>query len=215
MNWLRPLFGGILVGALALGAAQRQGSIPDAHATVALAHPLSELVDMADRVVVGTPVEKFSRWENHAGKRIVTYTKIAVDSRVYGASDDSDSNDSDKVVWVRTLGGAVEGVGQHVAGQARLDIGKRALLFLQPDANLLVVSGAAQGHFPLRAVVRKNDKGEKRTTMVLDASPAAGKLVQRPGPSVSAQQVLLGRPLNEAVATIQKARRSRDDAKRK
>lgn len=209
MRWLRPLLSGILMGALTFVAAQQHHGISDAHATVAVAHALTELVDLADRVVVGTPIEKFSRWEKRAGKRIVTYTKIAVDSRVYSSSDSHD-----KVLWVRTLGGAVDGVGQQVAGQARLELGKRALFFLQPSGDTLVVTGAAQGHFPLQAVVRKNQKGEPQTTLVLSASPARGKIVPRPGPSVSAHDTLIGRPLDDAAAIIQKARRSRD-ARRK
>ena len=200
MSFLRPLLCGLVTGTLLLGAALPRAPISDAHATVALLHPLSELVDLADRVVVATPTERFSRWEQLHGRRIVSYTKITVDRRVYGPAADT--------LWVRTLGGAVDGVGQHVAGQPRLDIGQRALLFLQPDGPTLVVTGAAQGHFPVRIVRR-----DKKATAVLAASPSQGKLVRRPGPSVSAQQALVDRALADAVKIIQQARRSRDAAR--
>ena len=201
MRLLRPLCGGILVAALTLIGGTHFGEIPQASATVALAHPLSELVDLADRAVVATPGEHISRWEDHGGRRIVTYTKLTVESRVFGSCPET--------VWVRTLGGEVDGVGQLVAGQAKLETGKRAVLFLQPAGEVLAVSGAAQGHYPLRQVER-----DKTVRTELAASPARGKIVRRPGPSLSAQDLLVGTTLPAAQKLIQQARKERDDARR-
>ena len=93
---------------------------------------LEELLDRSTYVVVGTAGERHSVWEDlSAGRRIVTYTKITVERAVSGAPD--------KELWVRTLGGVVDKIGQAVPGEVQLTAGARSLLFLAQVNGVVVV----------------------------------------------------------------------------
>jgi hypothetical protein len=187
--------------ALALGGAAAAlpppGDRGRAEAAVSILMTLDELVASSSRVVLAEPLERTSRWEVlGGGKRIVTYTRLAVSEPVAGAGSSE--------VWVRTLGGAVDGIGQHVAGEATFQIGERSLVFLEaaPDG-ATVVTGMAQGHYRLAEV-----EGE----IVLRPSPDAGTLLPRRGPSIAAREVLAGARLDRARAAVVEAwkRRGQD-----
>jgi hypothetical protein len=128
--------------------------VPLAHATTVIALSLPELVAMSDRVVVGTPRVRFSRWE--AG-RIVTYTAVDVETPIAGVAP------SVQTVTVRTLGGEVDGIGQLVVGEAKLPLGDSVMLFLQTlpavkeiaVADSMVVTALAQGAMHIDRVAGK------------------------------------------------------------
>lgn len=195
----------LLASALALPAAlaltpraEAPLAVADARATVAVLLTLEELVESSAHVVVGTPGERYSVWEElPSGKRIVTYTKVAVERAVAGSPGGE--------VWVRSLGGAVGKIGQSVAGEAQLHTGKRALLFLAKAGGTLVVTGMSQGHFPVVA----DDKGVAR----LAPSPDQGLLLARRGPSLSAQERLVGGKLDDAASLVQQIRKAADAKK--
>jgi len=102
---------------------------------------------MSTLVAAGTPLDSTSLWEdvdNNKGRRIVTYTRLRIDRVVDG--------NPQAEVWVRTLGGHVGDIGQHVDGEAVLMPSKPGLFFLRdiPGGTLAVV-GMSQGHYPLEA----------------------------------------------------------------
>ncbi|HVY46635.1 MAG TPA: hypothetical protein VHB21_12190 [Minicystis sp.] len=167
------------------------GSVPRAEASVSILLSLDELVAGSTYVVVGTPSDRRSVWEEIGGsRRIVTYTKIDVERAVVGKPPAS--------IWVRTLGGAVGHIGQSVSGEAQLAMGQRALVFVADADGVKVVAGRAQGHFPV---------GEDRK---LRASPDVGGLVPRPGPIASARDELLGVDLDVSVQKIVRAKARHD-----
>jgi len=169
-----------------------------AHASVAVAMSLQELVDLSQYAVVARGLERQSKWEKVGGnKRIVTYTKVQIEQTVVGKAP--------KTVWIRTLGGVVGKIGQHVSGEARIAVGSSSLLFLMPTTKgSLVVTARAQGHYPV--VNRKSKR-------VLVASPDLGTVLPRRGPSVPAHQVLVGSELKKALKAVEVARKRRDERK--
>jgi hypothetical protein len=159
---------------------------------------LEDLVDRSAYVVVGTAGEHHSQWEDlPAGRRIVTYTKVTVERTVSGAPGAD--------LWVRTLGGAVDKIGQSVPGEAQLVPGSRALLFLAQVNGVVVVTAMSQGHYPVVA----DDKGVLR----LAQSPDVGMLIGRPGPILSARDRLVGAKVDEAAALVKQIRKARDEKK--
>ncbi len=183
----------LLCAGLALAGAAPLGVAPSvAEASTAIAASLRHLVTVADRVVEATPVESRSVWEESpggGGKRIVTYTRLEVHGTVYGqASDD---------LWVRTLGGVVDKIGQRVEGEAVLKKGERSVVFLHRLADgTSVVAEMAQGHYPIREI----DK-----TLRLVASPHAH--VVR-ADAASARAVLHEKPVGDAIALIAQERKA-------
>ncbi len=162
--------------------------VEPAHATVSLLMSTEDLVKVSTHIAVVEPVERFSKWEEVAGsKRIVTYTRLTVlEGIVDGPEGDS--------VWVRTLGGKVDKIGQAVAGEAEFSLNEPAVVFLAKTGDALVVVGMAQGHFPLREA-----EGER----VLKASPDLGTLVKKKGETRrSAQEDLVGKKLSSAKELI-------------
>jgi hypothetical protein len=106
---------------------------------------VAELVAKSTLVVAGTPLDSKSLWEDTGagrGRRIVTYTRVRIDRLIDGKVSGE--------VWVRTLGGQVDDIGQHVDGEAVLPSEKPSVLFLRalPDGAHAVV-GMAQGNYPL------------------------------------------------------------------
>lgn len=163
----------------------------EARATVSVLMTLDEMVEVSSLVVVAQPTERFSRWEELGGsKRIVTFTRLAVQESVTGDTSDD--------VWVRTLGGKVDKIGQAVAGEAELKLGETALVFLARAGDQLVVTGMAQGHFPLE--IQDQD-------LVLRSSPDTGTLLKRKDGKASAREELLGLKLSAAKKLV-KARRA-------
>jgi hypothetical protein len=197
---IQRLIAACLVGAaaLAVSADAPFEGVPRAEAAVVVAHTLPELVKRSPHVVVAKAVERRSLWEVAAGsKRIVTYTKLEVQDVIYGKPG--------KTVWVRTLGGAVGRIGQQVAGEARFQLKHRSIVFLFPTADgKTVVTGAAQGHFPLK---RPKAKGGPATVKL---SRSLGKVLPRRGPSISVQERLMHKRLDDAIADIRAAKTQLD-----
>src|SRR5258706_15471203 len=87
---------------------------------------VAELVSKSTLVVAGTPLDGTSVWEDSEGgrgRRIVTYTRLRVDRVIDGRPPPE--------VWIRTLGGHVGDIGQHVDGEAVLVPAQASLLFLR------------------------------------------------------------------------------------
>lgn len=177
-----------------------------AEASVSVALTLQELVDGSERAVEVVATERRSVWEQVEGsRRIVTYTTVRVLDSLFGPRGSS--------LQVRTLGGVVGKIGQHVSGEPQLAVGARCLLFLTPlpidandanDANrAYAVAGRAQGHYP----IVKDDDGARR----LRASPDRGRVLPRRGPSISAHEQLVGRRVAAAYEAVRKARHRRDE----
>jgi hypothetical protein len=159
---------------------------------------IDALVAASTYVVVATAGERYGVWEDlPSGKRIVTYTKLTVERAVVGAPA--------REIWVRTLGGVVDKIGQSVAGEAQLGTGSRAMVFLAQASGVVVVTGMAQGHYPVLA----DDKGALR----LASSPDPGMLVPRRGPTLSAHEQLVGATLDEGAALVLRTRKARDEDK--
>ncbi len=163
--------------------------VPSAEAAVSVQVSVEELARQSAAVIVGKALERTSTWEELAGgRRIVTYTRVAVEETIVG----SQTNE----VMVRTLGGAVGRVGQQVSGEATLVLGQRAVLFLTDDGPVKVVTAMAQGHYPLI-----ENGGEVR----LSASADAGTVLPRRGPAISALEELVGLPLGRAEDRVRAA----------
>lgn len=156
-----------------------------AHASLARALRLGELVHYSSAIIIGTPRSATSRWETIGGsRRIVTYTRVHVDQGIDG------STGSDLVI--RTLGGQVGDIGQVVEGEAVLIVGQPALIFVYRGVHgTLSVTGMAQGHYPLIA--------DAHGTLRLHASPRLARLVGKRG---SAVQQLVGLDVNAAERRI-------------
>lgn len=170
-----------------------------AEASISVLLSLDELVAASAFVVVGTPGERRSQWEEMpSGKRIVTYTTLKVDRSITGSAGSE--------IVVRTLGGTVGDIGQAVSGEAQLARGSKAVLFLMKRGDVTMVTGMAQGHFP----VVNDDKGVAR----LKASPDVGTTLRTPGPVIAARDVLVGQTVDVAVTSITKARKALDEKKK-
>lgn len=155
--------------------------------SVSRAVSIDELTRASESVLVGDPVEAFSRWQTREGsRRIVTYTRVLLNEDLLG--------DADSEMLVRTLGGRVGKIGQIVHGEATLRLNERALLFLQRADDALRVTAMAQGHYRCN----KDSQGIER----LSPSPRLGHLLR---PQGSAVQRLTGRTLSEARDLIVKA----------
>jgi hypothetical protein len=117
-----------------------------ANAGAAVPISLAELVWTSSAIVIGSPLEATSHWEQDGDtRRIVTVSKV----EVLQPLDRRAPRDSH--LYVQTLGGRVGGIGQVVHGEASLDRGHPQVLFLTPGTlGRLRVMGMAQGHYPLR-----------------------------------------------------------------
>lgn len=119
---------------------------PEARASVSIPIAFDDLVRESSAAVVATPELDQPVWEDG---RIITYTKVHIDALVAGSLGDVPDT------WVRTRGGEIGHVGQSVAGEAVLTVGRPSLLFLRPphagDAvrSPFVVTARAQGQFPV------------------------------------------------------------------
>lgn len=168
----------------------------DAHASTSIALGVDDLARASDAVARVTPIASSSAWENG---RIVTTTRARVDAVVAGSAPTE--------VSVRTLGGIVDGIGQSVEGEAVLDVGSPAILFLarvQDDAGARMrVVGRAQG----RWVVARDgarDVVRVRATGALVARRPDGPVA----PSGALATSLDGAPLEQAVSAAASAWRS-------
>jgi len=196
-------------GALTLGLVPSNASLPispsAAHAAVSIAYGLDELVSDSRQVAIVRPVERKSLWEEVAGaRRIVTYTKVEVLERVFTAGNPATKK---KTLWIRTLGGSVDRIGQQVAGEARFRLGRRSLVFLTRSTDAKwVVSGMSQGHFPVR-------EARNGSPAVLVTSRSHGTLLPRRGPSISVHERLVNLTVVDALDAIRESK-ARVDAAR-
>jgi hypothetical protein len=134
------------IGAVCAGAALPTLAVPGAAwASTARAISLPQLVGLSQYALVGTPAGATSRWETvGSSRRIVTYVTLQVSHPIDGRPP------GDTSLMVRTLGGSVGDIGQLVHGEARLELGAPAVVFLTPDGDgVLGVTAMAQGHYPL------------------------------------------------------------------
>jgi hypothetical protein len=159
-----------------------------AQASVSISVTLDDLVRASQAAAVVTPLEKQSAWE---GGRIFTYTHARVDRLVAG--------ELPSAVWVRTMGGTVDQVGQLVEGEPTLVLGQASLVFLRTaegaasPGRIFVVTARAQGEFP---IVR--GKG----TELRVGRGAGGGLVDGPHPGPLARDVIPGRRLEDAARAV-------------
>jgi hypothetical protein len=172
----------------------------EADAAVSVAYSLDELVAASPQAAVVKAVEQRSEWEEIGdSKRIVTYTKVERVESVYGSVPET--------LWVRTLGGAVGRIGQHVAGEAQFTTGKESLVFFtQTPRGTFVVSGAAQGHYPI--VVSDDER-------TLALSPNRGKIVRKKSTKTTVQEALGGVQVTSGVSKVKSARTRVDGKKKK
>lgn len=113
-----------------------------ARATLLLAQSLEEMVVHADHVVVVTGLGETSRWDR--------YGRIVSDMRLRVADTAKGPFRRGQEITVTRLGGDVDDVGMTVAGEARVAVGGRAVLFLDVvDADTMRVSNMSLGLFPV------------------------------------------------------------------
>jgi hypothetical protein len=159
-----------------------------AGATTARAISLPELVGLSEYALVATPTDAYSRWESLGNSnRIVTYVRIEVTHPIDGRPP------ADTSLMVRTLGGRVGDIGQLVHGEARLQLGSPAVVFLAPSSTdgVLGVTAMAQGHYPLSL--------EALPVARLGPSPSMPALVNVDG---SAVQRLVSKTVAEAEGLV-------------
>lgn len=166
--------------------------VPTAHAASYVEMSLEYASKTADRIVVATPIESKSLWENDGRiDRIVTYYRVRIDTNIVG--------NGDQHVWIRTLGGVVGNIGQRVFGSVALTLNKPALLFLSKQSSVVFsVLEMQQGHFP---IVQTKDK-------VQLARRRASHFVMRQTASGAPVSVLEGTSFEDAKRLILEARRS-------
>jgi hypothetical protein len=188
----------LLVSALALSPLLMPLHARDARATVAALLTMDDLVGGSTSIVVATAGERRSAWEDlPSGRCIVTYTKLTVERSVVGAPG--------REIWVRTLGGVVGKIGQAVSGEAQIEPGSRALLFLTQASGAVVVTAMGQGDYPIVT----DDEGVAR----LAASPDRGMLIPKGRSVISAQDELIGSKLDDGIAMVIAANKARDEKK--
>ena len=157
-------------------------------ATTARAVSLHDLVRLSTRVARTTALESTAQSEDVGGERhIVTYSRLRVDELIHGGPVESE-------IWVRTLGGKIDGLGEIVHGEAELALNQQSIVFLRSDADGVArVTAMAQGHYPLLI----DAAGAAR----LQASRNMPHLVANPAGS-SAVSELSGKRIDEARSLI-------------
>jgi len=114
----------------------------DASATLSEALSLADLVRDADHVVVVTCVDEHALRDGRG--RIVTDYRVTVEDVMGGSAAPGDS------LTVRRLGGELGDLGMTIAGEPRLEVGQRYLLFLRDASSVLRPVGMSQGVLPVR-----------------------------------------------------------------
>lgn len=161
----------LVLGAACLGPAWAP---KEARASVSVAVLYDDLLKGSDAAAVVAPTSASSVWENG---RIYTYTKLRVERTVGG------SVGTGQEVLVRTMGGVVENVGQHVDGEPVFTTGQPCLVFLKKAASgTFVVQSRAQGQYAI--VADENDPKVQRFVR----SSGAGLLLPPKAPSPAAGQ---------------------------
>ena len=199
----------LLACALALPAAAFL--VPsDASASVSIAVGYDALVKDADNIVVVTPGDQSSVWEDG---RIYTYTKVKVDQPVAG--DLAAGGEG----FVRTMGGVVGKIGQLVDGEPVFTSGKQSMLFLRKlkVASTFEVSARAQGQFPvlvnevtkLKTLSRSGNAGMLLPPKTASTAPASGVTTQSKDFAATpvaklrlASEVIHGRAIDDAATEL-------------
>ncbi len=162
---------------------------------------MSDLVADATLVAAGTPLESRSLWEGDAtthGRRIVTYTRVRIDRMLDGPPQAE--------IWVRTLGGEVDDIGQQVAGEAVLRGSQPTLLFLRVRADgTHVVVGMSQGQYLLDA---RPVTGSVRVRTPMEGSHLVPRADLAATAQRSARVALVGRTLDEIAQIVAAERRA-------
>lgn len=114
----------------------------DASATLSEALSLADLVHDADHVVLVTCVDERALRDAHG--RIVTDYAVTVEDVMGGSASAGDS------LTVRRLGGELGDLGMTIAGEPRLAVGERYVLFLRDMSGVLRPVGMSQGVLPVR-----------------------------------------------------------------
>jgi hypothetical protein len=129
-----------LLGAFLTGVAWSKAGT----ATTSRAISLPNLVARSTRIVRGSPLEASATFETIGDSRhIVTYTRLRVDELIHGGPSDSE-------LWVRTLGGRKDKLGEIVHGEAQLALNEACLVFIAANADGIdEVTAMAQGHYPI------------------------------------------------------------------
>jgi len=113
-----------------------------ASATVSEALSLADLVRDADHVVLVTCVDERALRDGYG--RIVTDYDVTVEDVMGGPSARGDA------LTMRRLGGELGDLGMTIAGEPRLAVGERYLLFLRDMSGVLRPVGMSQGVLPVR-----------------------------------------------------------------
>ena len=97
-----------------------------AHATTFFERPFPETVKEAPLVARGKTGASISRWAelNGGGRRIYTYTEFQVEEVLKGSLNGA------RNIFVRELGGEIDGVGMQVSGTAQFRPGEDVVVFL-------------------------------------------------------------------------------------
>jgi len=141
-----------------------------------------ELVKAADAVVVASATEANSQWEDG---RIYTYTRMTVERGIAGQVATGEQ------IWLRTLGGSVGNIGQHVDGEASFPIGASSLLFLRKSkvAGHWDVTARAQGQYPVVAPAAAKPRQIVRSSLLGVLYPPKAALREAPALPPSAPAV--------------------------
>ena len=150
-----------------------------ASASVQLAVLFDDLVRDSSSICVFTGLEQKTAWEDG---RIYTRTRVRCDTQLAGEVKQGQE------VWIRTMGGIVDGIGQSVSGEATFGVGSTSIAFLHgTNVGAYEVTARAQGHFPVTK--------EKKTLR----SPDVGAVL--PNASAEARVRQLARAPMTAMAT--------------
>ncbi|MEE2757644.1 MAG: hypothetical protein VYA30_13395 [Myxococcota bacterium] len=111
-------------------------------ATTVIKLSVDQLATESDLIVRGFVTAKESGW-NKVRTRIYTHTTLDISQLIK-----SKLPQQAKVV-IRQIGGEVDGLVQHVSGNAEFSEGEEVIVFLEkhPTEDVMVVMGMAQGKF--------------------------------------------------------------------
>ncbi|MFW6050592.1 MAG: hypothetical protein ACODAU_05430 [Myxococcota bacterium] len=163
--------------------------VPVAAASVAEAMDLEELVHEADEIVLGTVMQRRSRWE---GRHIVTDVTLRVSEALEGRA-----RPGGRLV-VTHLGGEVGDVGMRVAGMPVFEDGARSLVFAKRGrrSGSLWPVGMSQGVMAVRRRGGDDVVMPGAAGLALARRTGTGKLAPAP------PAVLHPRPLDEVLEEV-------------
>jgi hypothetical protein len=158
-----------------------------AHATTMIPLDLHALAARADRVVLGTVLASESRWTADHGT-IYTEVTLRVERSYKGAVKEGET------LVVRREGGTAGGIGMHVFGAARFDVGEQAVVFVEQRGGASYIVGMAQGK------MRVEMQAGKRVVHAPDTSGIS--MLPTPGTTKAAPPPMRQRPLEDFEAEL-------------